>query len=168
MGIGWALCPFFMGNFGMMKGIEKNVYDILVEPLSKMGYSLAGCKYIAQGRNSVLRLYIDKEEGVSLDDCQRVVKFVDPLLDVEDIIQGKYNLEVSSPGTNRPLFTLADFRKHIGKLVKIKLMVEINNRRNYRGIIKEIKGQAVALNMGDTSVDLDISNIDKANLLVDI
>ena len=152
----------------MMKGIEQNVYNILAEPLSKMGYDLAGCKYIAQGRYSILRLYIDKEGGVNLDDCQQVVKFVDPLLDVEDIIQGKYNLEVSSPGENRSLFTLADFQKYMGSLVKIKLLAEINGRRNYRGHIKEVKDRDVILNMDDTTVVFDINNIDKANLLVDI
>ena len=89
----------------------KTLQDRLASLVSNMGYEFVGCELNRHSGGSLLRIYIDKETGVNVDDCARVSRQVSATLDVEDPIQGRYTLEVSSPGIDRPLFDLSHYKK---------------------------------------------------------
>lgn len=108
----------------------------LIEPVvTAMGYVLWGVEHLKQGRHSLLRIYIDKPDGITLSDCETVSRQVTGVLDVEDPIQGTYNLEVSSPGLDRPMFTLMQFDQFVGNNVKINLSAKLDGRRKLSGKI---------------------------------
>ncbi|MCO2379587.1 ribosome maturation factor RimP [Pseudomonas aeruginosa] len=138
---------------------------LLVPVVEALGYECWGVEFISQGRHSVLRVYIDRPEGILIDDCEAVSRQVSGILDVEDPISGEYTLEVSSPGMDRPLFTLEQFAKHAGEQVKIRLRSPYEGRRNYQGILRGVEEQDVVVLVDDHEYLLPIDSIDKANII---
>ena len=140
----------------------------LLEPVIKaMGYELIGCEYNARGRVALLRLYIESTDGITLEDCSRVSKQVGAVLEVENSIYGRYDLEVSSPGVNRPLLSLEHFKQFVGHKVKVRLYDPIDNRRNLVGDIIAVQNEKILLNLdGDEKIELLFNEIAKAKLLV--
>ncbi|MCO3281620.1 ribosome maturation factor RimP, partial [Pseudomonas aeruginosa] len=136
---------------------------LLAPVVEALGYECWGVEFISQGRHSVLRVYIDRPEGILIDDCEAVSRQVSGILDVEDPISGEYTLEVSSPGMDRPLFTLEQFAKHAGEQVKIRLRSPYEGRRNYQGILRGVEEQDVVVLVDDHEYLLPIDSIDKAN-----
>ncbi len=104
-------------------------------------------------------------KGILIDDCEAVSRQVSGILDVEDPISGEYTLEVSSPGMDRPLFTLEQFAKHAGEQVKIRLRSPYEGRRNYQGILRGVEEQDVVVLVDDHEYLLPIDSIDKANII---
>ena len=94
-----------------MAKISDKVVALINPSINDLGYELVGVEYVASGKHSILRLYIDSEEGIGVDDCEVVSRQVSAIMDVEDPISGQYNLEVSSPGIERPLFSIASLQK---------------------------------------------------------
>ncbi|WP_121378951.1 ribosome maturation factor RimP, partial [Pseudomonas aeruginosa] len=137
---------------------------LLAPVVEALGYECWGVEFISQGRHSVLRVYIDRPEGILIDDCEAVSRQVSGILDVEDPISGEYTLEVSSPGMDRPLFTLEQFAKHAGEQVKIRLRSPYEGRRNYQGILRGVEEQDVVVLVDDHEYLLPIDSIDKANI----
>ncbi|WP_372439472.1 ribosome maturation factor RimP [Pseudomonas aeruginosa] len=137
----------------------------LAPVVEALGYECWGVEFISQGRHSVLRVYIDRPEGILIDDCEAVSRQVSGILDVEDPISGEYTLEVSSPGMDRPLFTLEQFAKHAGEQVKIRLRSPYEGRRNYQGILRGVEEQDVVVLVDDHEYLLPIDSIDKANII---
>lgn len=141
----------------------------LVEPVvSSMGYELWGLEYLSQGRYSLLRIYIDKPDGITLTDCEQVSRQVTGVLDVEDPIQGAYNLEVSSPGLDRPLFTLSQFARYTGSEVKISLGTKLDGRRKFTGRLCGIQGNQVLLEVDGKEYMVPADAIDNARLVPEI
>ena len=138
---------------------------LLAPVVEALGYECWGVELISQGRHSVLRVYIDRPEGILIDDCEAVSRQVSGILDVEDPISGEYTLEVSSPGMDRPLFTLEQFAKHAGEQVKIRLRSPYEGRRNYQGILRGVEEQDVVVLVDDHEYLLPIDSIDKANII---
>ncbi|HFD7014127.1 TPA: ribosome maturation factor RimP [Pseudomonas aeruginosa] len=138
---------------------------LLAPVVEALGYECWGVEFISQGRHSVLRVYIDRPEGILIDDCEAVSRQVSGILDVEDPISGEYTLEVSSPGMDRPLFTLEQFAKHAGEQVKIRLRSPYERRRNYQGILRGVEEQDVVVLVDDHEYLLPIDSIDKANII---
>ncbi|HBO3782938.1 TPA: ribosome maturation factor RimP [Pseudomonas aeruginosa] len=139
---------------------------LLAPVVEALGYECCwGVEFISQGRHSVLRVYIDRPEGILIDDCEAVSRQVSGILDVEDPISGEYTLEVSSPGMDRPLFTLEQFAKHAGEQVKIRLRSPYEGRRNYQGILRGVEEQDVVVLVDDHEYLLPIDSIDKANII---
>ncbi|HBO2608787.1 TPA: ribosome maturation factor RimP [Pseudomonas aeruginosa] len=138
---------------------------LLAPVVEALGYECWGVEFISQGRHSVLRVYIDRPEGILIDDCEAVGRQVSGILDVEDPISGEYTLEVSSPGMDRPLFTLEQFAKHAGEQVKIRLRSPYEGRRNYQGILRGVEEQDVVVLVDDHEYLLPIDSIDKANII---
>jgi len=138
--------------------------QLLVESL---GYEFVGLERSSNPRNSVLRIYIDREPGVDLDDCSNVSREVAALLDVENLISGHYNLEISSPGFDRPLFTLAQFDQFAGEEIQVTLFAPANGRRKFRGRILDVKAECIQLDLGDAEIALNFTNIAKARLVPD-
>ena len=138
---------------------------LLAPVVEALGYECWGVEFISQGRHSVLRVYIDRPEGILIDDCEAVSRQVRGILDVEDPLSGEYTLEVSSPGMDRPLFTLEQFAKHAGEQVKIRLRSPYEGRRNYQGILRGVEEQDVVVLVDDHEYLLPIDSIDKANII---
>jgi ribosome maturation factor RimP len=125
---------------------------------------LAGIK-----RDQVVRIYIDKEGGVTIDDCTQVSHIVETVLDADDFIPGKYVLEVSSPGIERQLYSLADFEKFVGQLAKVKTTTDINGQKTFVGAITAVDGDEVTMDDRTSgSVTFPYRIVDKANLKIDL
>jgi ribosome maturation factor RimP len=138
----------------------------LVEPaVVACGYDFWGLEYLPQGRRSVLRVYIDSANGINVDICAQVSRQVSAVLDVEDPIAGEYYLEVSSPGIDRPLFTLCQYEQNIGKAIKLHLRLTIDGHRKLTGLLSNIKDEDIVLLVNDNEYLLPISSIDKANVV---
>lgn len=138
----------------------------IVEPVvQSLGCELWGLEYHPGRRRGVLRIYIDKPGGVTLDDCERVSRQVSSVLDVEDPIPNEYNLEVSSPGMDRPLYTLAQFAEFAGERVKVRLREAFEGRRQFSGLLTGIEGDEVKVVVEDEEYLLPIESIEKANVV---
>lgn len=138
----------------------------MIEPIvTSMSYEFVGLEFIAQGNNSVLRIFIDLPDGINVDDCAAVSRQVSALLDVEDPISSEYNLEVSSPGLDRPLFKLEHYQRFVGSIAKIRVFVAVNGRKNFRGTIEGTENNEVILSVDGERWFLDVDNIDKARIV---
>jgi len=125
---------------------------------------LAGIK-----RDQVVRVYIDKEGGVTIEDCTNVSHAIETVLDVEDFIPGKYVLEVSSPGIERQLYSLADFTKFAGHLAKVKTKTDIDGQKTFVGLITAVDGDEITIDDRTRgTVTFPYSMVDKANLKIDL
>jgi ribosome maturation factor RimP len=138
---------------------------LLAPVVEALGYECWGLEFLSQGRHSLLRVYIDKADGILIEDCETVSRQVSGVLDVEDPISGEYTLEVSSPGMDRPLFTLEQFARYVGEQVKIKLRVPFERRRNFQGVLRGVEEQDVVVLVDDHEYLLPIDSIDKANII---
>jgi len=140
----------------------------LLQPLVEdLGYEFVGIEYNPNPKHSVLRIYIDSADGVDIKDCETVSRETAALLDVKDPIKSHYNLEVSSPGLDRPLFTLAHFTEFKGREVKINLFAPQEGRRKFQGLILDVSETGVNVDQDGTDVALEFSNIAKAKLVPD-
>ena len=116
----------------------------LLKPLIEdLGYEFVGLEQRSHPKNPVLAIYIDRPEGISVEDCERVSREVAALLDVEDPIQGHYSLEISSPGLDRPLFNLQQFEQFRGETVKVTVYAPVEGRRKFKGAILATADRAV-------------------------
>ncbi|HHF7373858.1 ribosome maturation factor RimP [Legionella bozemanae] len=146
--------------------IQDELEHLLAPTISDMGYELWGCEYLSQGRHSLLRIYIDKADGIGIEDCEAVSHQVSALLDVEDPISGNYSLEVSSPGIPRPLFKSWQYQHYIGHEVQVKTFKPVDGKRKLIGTIVSASENSLVLNINNEDQELLFSNIVKANLTV--
>jgi len=138
---------------------------LLAPVIEALGYVCWGVEYISQGRHSLLRVYIDHPNGILVEDCEKVSRQVSGVLDVEDPITNEYTLEVSSPGMDRPLFTLEQFAAHAGEQIKVKLRSPFDGRRNFQGLLRGVEDQDVVVQVDEHEYLLPIEMIDKANVV---
>jgi len=137
--------------------------ESVVEP---MGYEAVGVEFVQPGGGAaVLRVYIDQERGITLDDCEIVSRQLSSVLDVDDPIAGQYDLEVSSPGLDRPLFKLADFQRFSGSRARIRLADKLDGRRRFDGMLTGIDGSNVLIEVDGESMALPFELIDNAHLV---
>ncbi|WOH37918.1 ribosome maturation factor RimP [Thalassotalea fonticola] len=148
-----------------MSNFEQKLTEMLRPSVEMTGVELLGLEFISAGNNSVLRLYIDHENGIDVDNCAEVSRQVSAILDVEDPISSEYNLEVSSPGVDRPLFTKPQYEQVIGETVEVKLGMPLNGRRKFKGILEAIEGDNLIVVVDGQDYELPVSNIDKGNLI---
>ncbi|OCH97755.1 ribosome maturation factor RimP [Legionella jamestowniensis] len=144
--------------------IKSEIEQLLKPLVEDLGYELWGCDYLSQGKHSLLRIYIDKENGISIDDCERVSKQISALLDVEDPIPGNYSLEISSPGIPRPLFHKEQYKRYIGHDVQVKVFKPVNGSRKLSGTILSVNEDTLLLKIGDEQLEVQFPQIVKANL----
>ena len=148
-----------------MATLEQLLTELLDAPVVALGFELWGIEFIRAGKHSTLRVYIDHANGISVDDCAEVSHQVSALLDVEDPITTEYYLEVSSPGMDRPLLKPAHFARYIGDVAAVTLRMAVNNRRKYKGIIKQVEGEMITLTVDGRDEILAFANIQQANLI---
>ncbi|WP_019027809.1 ribosome maturation factor RimP [Colwellia piezophila] len=148
-----------------MAKFEHKLTELLKPAVDETGKTLWGVEFISAGNNSILRLYIDHENGINVDDCAEVSRQVGAILDVEDPISSEYSLEVSSPGVDRPLFELAHFQEVIGETVNVRLSMPLNGRRKFKGPLVAIENDSLIVEVDSIDYELAISNVDKANLV---
>lgn len=140
--------------------------EILRPVVEGLGYELWGIEFRSQGRHSLLRLFIDDpQDGISVEDCEKVSRQVSGVLDVEDPIANEYTLEVSSPGMDRPLFYLDQFEDWAGHQVNIRLRMAFEGRRRFQGVLKGTEGGDVVVVVDDHEYLLPFESIDKANIV---
>ncbi len=132
--------------------------------LQEQGYELVEVEYGGGSRNRILRLFIDKEDGITLDDCSAAAQLLNPLLDVGEFIDAKYTLEVSSPGVSRPLRKPADFEKYAGDAVRVSTHAPSGGRRKFKGTLQGIRDGLVVLECDGQECEIHIENVKKANL----
>lgn len=137
----------------------------LIEPvLVRLGYELVELEYAAGRSQAVVRIFIDKPEGISVEDCERVSREVAALLDVDDPIPTAYTLEVSSPGFDRVLRTAAHFERFVGSRVFVELKVPRAGRRRYTGMLQAVNATGIEIEVDKQKVEVPFDEIGKARL----
>ncbi|RBO84823.1 ribosome maturation factor RimP [Marinomonas aquiplantarum] len=144
------------------------ILEELVRPVVEgLGFEFWGMEYLSQGKDSVLRIFIetDAEKGIDVEDCARVSRQVSSILDVEDPITGEYHLEVSSPGLDRPLFSLAQYQAYVGSIVSLRLRVPFDGRRKFKGQLVGVENDDIVVRVDQEEYLLPIDLIDKGNIV---
>jgi ribosome maturation factor RimP len=141
----------------------------LLQPLVEgLGYELWELEYSAGRGNGFLRLYIDAEAGITLEDCERVSRAVSERLDAEDPIPGQYTLEVSSPGLERPLRTPAQFARYVGETVLVEMAQAVEGRRRFKGALAAAGTETIEVEVDGRRWALPVAAIRKAHLAPDV
>ncbi len=149
--------------------LVQKIADIITPTVEDMGYKLVRIKWREAGSNSTLQIMVERQNRmeITVDDCSDISHTVSALLDIEDPISGAYNLEVSSPGIDRPLVTQRDFMDYVGHLVKIEMQLPIAGRKRFRGIIKSVSADGVViLDVDSQDWKLDIAAMADAKLVL--
>jgi ribosome maturation factor RimP len=140
----------------------------LIEPIVEgLGYECVGIEYHPHPRHGLLRIYIDSSNGILVDDCSKVSHQISGALDVEDPIQDNYQLEVSSPGTDRPFFYVHQFEQFIGSTVLVNMYQAIAGRKKITGIIEKVVDDIITLREADQVFEVPFDAMSKARLVPD-
>ena len=141
------------------------IAKLLAPTIERLGYELIDLEANVGGKGGVIRLFIDKPEGIDLKDCEKVSLAVSALLDVEDPIPGNYNLEVSSPGLDRKLTKMEHFQRFAGETVKVQMRFPIEGRRRFRGTLVSSDDENIVVEVDGESHSLPLKTIDTARLV---
>lgn len=140
------------------------ISDLLRPTIEALDLELWGVEHIVRGRSSLLRIYIDSPEGITIDDCERASRQVSGVLDVEDPLSGEYTLEVSSPGMDRPLFRFEQYSQFIGDVVSLRLRTPIDGRRKFKGVLEKAEADQIVMTVDGELIEIPFQQIDKANI----
>ncbi|WP_461482265.1 ribosome maturation factor RimP [Porticoccus sp.] len=145
---------------------EETLKAMIAPVVAALGCEFWGLEYLSSGRTAMLRIYIDRDEtGVTVEDCEKVSRQVSSLMDVEDPIGGEYTLEVSSPGLERPLYTLDQFQRYVGEEVAVRLRFPYEGRRKFKGRLNGVEGEDIVLIVEDHEYLFPVDSIEKANVV---
>lgn len=145
--------------------VARRVTDLIRAAVEEQAFELVHVEYQARTGSPVLRVYVDRPGGITLDDCAELSRRIGVLLDVEDLIPNQYLLEVSSPGIERPLFSERDYRRFRGREVRLTTVEKVENRRNFKGVIVDVGDGIVRLNCEGRLYEIPISGIKRGNLV---
>jgi len=151
----------------MSQSISSKVEDLIIPVIQGNNLDLVDIQYVKEGKEWYLRVFIDKPDGITLDDCELVSREVGQLLDENDPVKTSYILEVSSPGIERPLKKEKDYLRFLGSKVIIKTFDAINDQKIFVGYLKEFKEGVVTVTVDEKDVDISLDKIASANLAVD-
>jgi ribosome maturation factor RimP len=147
-----------------MAGIDTRLAE-LVQPIAQeLGFELWGIEYLSHSKQKLVRIYIDSDQGIGVDDCASVSRQVGSVFDVEEPIAGEYSLEVSSPGMDRPLFKLEQYARYVGEHVTVRLRSPYEGRRKFAGQLNSVEGEDIVVAVDDHEYLLPFDMIDKANI----
>jgi ribosome maturation factor RimP len=144
---------------------EQQLEALLAPSVMALGLRIWGIEYLSQGKRSLLRIYIDGDNGVTVDDCERVSKQVSDLLDVEDVLASSYTLEVSSPGLDRLLFKPEQYAESIGETVDVRLNYPFEGRRRLVGPLTSLENDNVVVQVEDSEFLIPLSNVQRARIV---
>ena len=144
---------------------EQDIEKLLIPPIEALGCELWGIELMSMGRHTKLRVYIERSEGVSIDDCERVSRDVSDLLDIEDVMPQSYTLEVSSPGMDRILFRPDHYAQNVGATVDVRLHSPFEGSKRVVGVLAGIEDEQVAVQVGEDEYVLPLENIQRARLV---
>jgi ribosome maturation factor RimP len=147
--------------------MRQKIFQLAEQVAEEQGVELFGIELLGKGK-VLLRVFIDKDGGVTLDDCQRFSKSLGLVLDVENPIPGSYKMEVSSPGLDRPLRNLKDYEKNTGKLARVITKEKIENRNFFIGRILGIHYGMIQLLVGEQEMNIPVDNISRASLEIEV
>lgn len=151
-----------------MHFIDLERVEAVVLPVAEgAGYELVACDWLMEEGRRILRVYIDKPGGISLGDCERLSHLLGPVLEVEDLIPRQYNLEISSPGLDRPLRKQSDFERFAGETLRLQTKIPLENRSRFKGKLKGIEGEWVVMEVDGTVYRIPFKEVYKARLEVD-
>ena len=139
--------------------------ELLAPVVMDLGYEFVGMELNPHPANGFVRIYIDAEDGITLEDCEKVSREVSAQLDVDDVIKGRYNLEISSPGMDRPLFTAEQFSRFIGETVKVTLARPVEGRRKLKGTIVNVENATISVDVDGQQFAFDNADVVKARLV---
>lgn len=143
----------------MAKNIEEKVEQLIEKTINELGYELYDVEYAKEGKDYFLRIFIDKNEGIDLNDCEKVNDAVNPILDAADYIKEQYFLEISSPGIERTLRKDKHLKQNIGEKVEIKLFKPINKQKNIIGILKDYNAEQIEIEISEEVCKINRKNI---------
>ena len=142
------------------------ISDLLRPTVQTLGLELWGIEHLMRGRSSLLRIYIESDQGITIEDCERVSRQVSGILDVEDPLPGEYTLEVSSPGLDRPLFSFEQYQRFVGEVVNLRLRAPIDGRRKFKGVLEKAEADQITLTVDGALVNIAFAQIEKANIVL--
>ena len=148
--------------------VTQSVTELIEPGLLADGLELVDVEFKKEGKNWVLRIFIDREDGVTLEDCQKVSSLVGDLIEVEDVIEPVYTLEVSSPGLNRVLKKEKDFLKYSGKKIYVQCHAPMDGRKKFTGILTGFIDQSIHLEVDGQHYTIPLNLVAKANLVIEI
>ncbi|GAA0852982.1 ribosome maturation factor RimP [Aliiglaciecola litoralis] len=148
-----------------MSQLEQKLTAMLTAPVEALGFELVGVEFVRAGKHSTLRVYIDHADGITVDNCADVSLQASAVLDVEDPINTEYNLEVSSPGMDRPLFKEAHYQQCVGEVISVRLRMPMDDRRNFKGKLLALENGNLTMEIDGQQYVLAIANIEKGNLV---
>ncbi len=148
-----------------MRSDPYKLRQVLGPVIEGLGYELVGIEFHPNSVNALLRIYIDREGGITLDDCQAVSQQASSVLDVADPIPGHYTLEVSSPGLDRPLFEAAHFERFAGQRVRLQLGMPLAGQRKFSGRLLGLRAGEVVLECEGAEITIPLERIEKARLV---
>ena len=144
---------------------ESQLNEMIAPVVESMGFVFWGLEFISQGKHSILRVFIDHADGINVDHCAQVSRQISSVLDVEDPISQVYNLEVSSPGMDRPLFTLEQYASLAGNIIDVRLRMAFDGRRKFKGRLIGVEQEDIVIHVDDNEYLLPIELIEKANVV---
>jgi ribosome maturation factor RimP len=145
--------------------IVKTLTELLEPTVAGLGYELTDLEVKLGGPDSVVRVFIDRPDGIALEDCEKVSREISVLLDVEDPVPGQYSLEVSSPGLDRKLTKPEHFQRFTGEDVRVKLRFPVEGRRNFRGALRAADEDTIEVEVDGKSHRLPLATIESARLV---
>lgn len=148
-----------------MRRDQTHLWELFEPVISGMGYDLVEIEHFPNPKHGVLRLYIDKEGGINVDDCSSVSRQISALIDVEDPVRGQFNLEVSSPGSDRPLRRLQDFQRFTGSLVKLKTVMPLEGQRNFKGRLLQASEEVLVIETDAEEISIPMGAVEKARIV---
>lgn len=151
----------------MGKGNISQLVTTLIQPaVDDEGLDLVDVEFKKEGKNWYLRIFIEKAQGVTLEDCQNISHRIEDLIEIESIISRQYILEVSSPGLDRPLKSAKDFLRNKNRPVAITVFSPLQGRKNFSGVIKTVREQSLILDEQGTELEIPLEKIAKAKLVI--
>ena len=150
---------------------KTSIYQLvseLIEPtITEHNIELVDVEYVKSGKVWILRVFIDKKQGITVLDCQKLSREIEDLIEVHELISDTYTLEISSPGLDRPLKNKADFLRNKGKQIQLRTYAPIAGRKKFSGIVLDVKDKILLLKNKDDYLELELANIAQAKLVVE-
>lgn len=148
---------------------EERTAELLEPMMAEHGFELVDVEYVKEGGNWYLRAYIDKPDGITIDDCEMISKALEAKLDAEDLIEGAYILEISSPGLTRPLKKDKDFARSLGKAVEVKLFKAVDGEKEFYGKLNDYSEEKVVITFDESEkMELERKNIALIRLAIEL